>query len=1760
MNERKFTAEERARRGAMAKEYSDMLRKKWERYRRLVGDDLHDLLSSMRQMNNTRIGSALTEALHDPKVKLSEWILTHMKPAFGIMLHERDRDAILYWADHIREIPYTVSYYRRPFRSSNPAAYTDMVISMLRSFAMEWMPDLDLTKVLTRDIPEEADAYLDEMVWRTPGYNDWQIAYALDHGDTAVSDAVTRILAEDNGMGRITMQLIRGVMKSHRADLHELMGKLLLAAKLQEGLRQAICENCDCGTPEAFRTILGVIAEHDLIRFSAVKRAVGVWLGIMTEETRDLDRVSGKSLRLILDCLDSPEARSEALSSEDSPASEDAMAIHIALWSLAFTDVAKAVTALEYLVHNGSRHQLLVAGYFAAHLEFPLVANRLAKTVLKTHDDKSDVVAVWLPCFLDDASSRLWEAHRFGKSSSMRGYFDSLEEAQEYSALLSALLNSFAGKEKTYSPCVFPWHEVKVSKSDFARHICTIAALTGDDDMIDGACPLIPEVDANSRRTTFTILLRRHSTPTQRRTVLEALADRETYTRADAYNYAKGMTLTHEEYAIVEGHLRFKTADIRKNCMDLLMKQKDPALTETLTRLLGAPKEESRFAALDMLSTLQKDTARKGIFHALLPRLTERSQASGLSSKEKTFLDTLLPKTASEQSVQETILFTAADRYYPTEFDEEYIAKCAKAFGDYFPDSKLPALLTEKGGIKSALQKLKDAVTPAVACKSSIQAAVDLMSLSRFIDAHKNDEFTNYNGETSLLGNQRFLFKDKDGKLPLAHLWEGWIKDNGITHGRLLRMITLLHAYRSSTPFFERTVDTVRTVFGVGFEKGKEMPYDAQMEIILTHYAYALPKEDMRLLASALAAWFIRCVPDSEVVIRTHSEKTRSDLDSHAHLLFHRQLSFIYAFIKLKNEAIRDDAAHVFPLAVASAERCMDAKSALSDTPKEKLNGPGYVSIPQSPSRSLLTEGDSYYHGASYINLADIRDYLHAAHKGIITLRQLCEFALRPETINYSMKVLSYISSFVYEQGRQVTERHQYARRWTEQYVQGLIGTKDLSRELTDEDRSLLDFTVKVYEAIAPTVITAELKRGDSPTPYSEGVGGLCRIYGADYFVSILTSLGKDTLDRTAYYGYGIGKDRRSSLSYLLSVCIPAAEDTVETLAAALAGKKIPKKRLIEAALFSPEWIPLMGEYLGLSSFASVCYYFMAHMNEKFDDKKRAVIARYTPLSEDELNLGAFDLAWFRSAYESIGEEDFDLIYDAAKYIADGAKHARARKYADAALGRFTVEDTEKTIADKRNKDLLMAYALIPLDGEDDLLRRYLYIQKFRKESRQFGSQRIVSEGKAVEMALKNLASCAGYADSMRLTLRMETKVIDDSRALLSPIDVEGVTLHLILDEIGKAEITVKKDGKELKSIPTKLKKQETVLALTELKKTLTEQYRRARKMLEEAMEDQTTFTVAELTALSEHPVVYPMLKNLVLTDGTVSGLLAENGLTSVDGAKLRLSPDTQVRIAHPFDLYEQGVWRDFQKYLYDHRVTQPYRQVFRELYIKTAEEADQLHSLRYAGNQIQPAKTVATLKSRRWVADVEDGLQKVYYKENIVAQIYAMADWFTPADIEAPTLEWVCFSDRKTGKELRISDIPPVIFSEVMRDVDLAVSVAHAGGVDPETSHSTMEMRAAILSFVLPLFKLDNVRVEGRHALITGKLADYSVHFGSGVVHQQGGAMIPVLPVHSQHRGRIFLPFADEDPKTAEIISKVLLFAEDEKIKDPMILEAIRR
>ena len=81
---------------------------------------------------------------------------------------------------------------------------------------------------------------------------------------------------------------------------------------------------------------------------------------------------------------------------------------------------------------------------------------------------------------------------------------------------------------------------------------------------------------------------------------------------------------------------------------------------------------------------------------------------------------------------------------------------------------------------------------------------------------------------------------------------------------------------------------------------------------------------------------------------------------------------------------------------------------------------------------------------------------------------------------------------------------------------------------------------------------------------------------------------------------------------------------------------------------------------------------------------------------------------------------------------------------------------------------------------------------------------------------------------------------------------------------------------------------------------------------------------------------------------------------------------------------------------------------------------------------------------------------------------------------------------------------------------------------------------------------------IRGREERFKGSLGEYTVHLGSAQVHKMGRGAVSILAVPSQHRGRVFLPFADEDPRTAEVMSKIIILAEDTAIKDPAILTQI--
>jgi hypothetical protein len=309
------------------------------------------------------------------------------------------------------------------------------------------------------------------------------------------------------------------------------------------------------------------------------------------------------------------------------------------------------------------------------------------------------------------------------------------------------------------------------------------------------------------------------------------------------------------------------------------------------------------------------------------------------------------------------------------------------------------------------------------------------------------------------------------------------------------------------------------------------------------------------------------------------------------------------------------------------------------------------------------------------------------------------------------------------------------------------------------------------------------------------------------------------------------------------------------------------------------------------------------------------------------------------------------------------------------------------------------------------------------------------------------------------------------------------------------------------------------------------------------------------------HPLLAPLLRGLVFVGDGPAGYPVDAGeaLEDCDGVQRPIPETAALRIAHPHDLLTTGRWDDWQRDCFRHERVQPFKQVFRELYPLTeAERASATVSRRYAGHQVNARQALALLGPRGWVFHPEEGVRRTFHAENLAAWLGFLDGFGTPAEVEHATLEEVHFSRRGEWTSLPLDEIPPQLFSEVMRDLDLVVSVAHVGGVDPESSASTVEMRARLVEETADLLALDNVRIQGSHVLIKGRLGNYSVHLGSAVVHQQPGGAVCIVPVHGQHRGRLFLPFVDDDPKSAEVLSKVLLLARDHEIKDPTILEQL--
>ncbi len=1541
-------------------------------------------------------------------------------------------------AERMTNYVHSPSSYRRSFRTQSVEPYMERMFNLVETVFFPW-ETFDIVKDVSSPDDENKP---DTLAWSV--YGDFLAVY-IDNGNQDVIRAIKDICLGDNNTRLLDDRIINGIIKSSNRELHELLGNMLLAAKLQEGLRQSILENGDNGRVEFFFYILKLVLDDDLLRYSSAVRAVCVWMGL-DEQVED-KRVINKLAKLGYTYLTDRKVCREAVKSKD------VIEIYTALWATSVYEMNDVLPLVNDLM-KGEKYRKLVAMYFVHQLENNVLQFRITSGYLEETDlDILSLVVMNYPVNYgwayekDDFIEKCREVHYISDKKLRDDHFDKLLK------ILSLIPKN--GYNSTGKP--FDWCTVSLSEEEIFTRLLTLAGYDFDSVKTDKLIDNMGLCDSDNRVKFIQYFLDEPQNIKERGFLFASLSDKSMPVRSQALKNIKKLDITEEESQLIIKLLALKTGDLRQNAVDILLSMSSGRSLEALKILLADSQENKRLAGLDMMTRLLE----KNILNKIdIPALLE-----------------LMPKVTDKEQVLIDALMSEAPKYNNENGFGLYDASYRPDFGPLKADKK------------HTLKSIFD---------------FDIKRIMKIFDdmcnrIHQNRDYTyqiqNWDNsiEDITLGAQQWLrfradvnrddsvYETRLDDFVLQNVWRGWIKDNKVTYEEIALFMFLddVKDYDDcyEPDYLKWVVKIIEKYFNVK-DGDKLVKYFAKKEygvlalnIIDLLWVEYSEKERFETLSGAITD-LMQQLPEADWK-KTIEEETNS--------YYHRE-----------SETFAD-----------TDEVCF-LMTELSHAVKQDEHFAKYVSICYELGRLS---------GITYKGL-EVEDVARAIEPGILKIDVLYRTFFLSDTRHLS----GYSGKVTYKRDKESVQKYPILK--------------------------------TVADDVAARVIEMELKRGDSRTEVSELANSIRWHEGAENFAKILVAMGKETFIRG--YVYDNDTTKKAVLSSLLKASSPKPSDNADTLCLALDGK-VGDKRLLEAVMYAPSWLNIAGDYLGWPGLQSAAWYFHAHINQQFSAEKETEVARYSPISPQDFNDGAFDIEWFKEAYQALGAERFDMLYDCAKYLTEGGNHRRAQLFADATLGKLDMKSLKKEIKDKRNKDKLLAYSLVPLEKnkQKDMLERYEFIQEFLKESKTFGAQRRESEGKASTIALENLARNAGFNDVLRFGWRMETLKMQQLTDYFKPRECEGVQVFIEVSEDGIAGLICEKDEKRLSSIPAKLKKDTYITECKGIVSSLKAQHKRAKESLEQSMVKRDLFEFGEVTQLMNHPVIAPFLQKLLfVSDGRIGAYceLAD------------LPENAQVSIAHPYDLYQSGEWINCQRYAFENRLVQPFKQIFRELYLMNEDERNEKTiSRRYAGHQVQPQKTVALLKGRGWTVDYEEGLQRVYHKENIIATMYAAADWFSPADTESPTLETVRFFNRKTREPLLFDSIPPVIFSEVMRDIDLVVSVAHVGGVDPEASHSTIEMRAVIVKELLSLLQTKNVTVKDRFATIKGSLGEYTVHLGSGMVQKMGKGAVNILTVQSQHRGRIFLPFADEDPRTAEIMSKIILLAEDEKIKDPAILEQLR-
>ena len=695
----------------------------------------------------------------------------------------------------------------------------------------------------------------------------------------------------------------------------------------------------------------------------------------------------------------------------------------------------------------------------------------------------------------------------------------------------------------------------------------------------------------------------------------------------------------------------------------------------------------------------------------------------------------------------------------------------------------------------------------------------------------------------------------------------------------------------------------------------------------------------------------------------------------------------------------------------------------------------------------------------------------------------------------------------------------------------------------------------EMYARFIKDIIEFELKRGSLETQYTAVVARCGTIYGVEYFVKAIAALRGLTWDRSPEYG----REKNSVFSGILKRSVKAADDSYEKFVSLAQEYKITKDELIRATVFNPEFVDYAAKYLGIEKLKLAVFWFVAHLNETLygdeKEKREQQLKEFSDISYPDFQDGAFDYRWYNEMVELVPADELKRIYDNAKYVTVGGLHKRAQRFFDAVGGRIDKSECLEKINGTRNKDYCLVYSLIPVKDRDDLRERYAVLSEFLRGSKQFGAQRQLSERRTVDIAFENLARVAGYSDTDVFVFEMEAETPID---ISTPITVDGVTVSPYIDENKfKVGYTAEKDGKKLASVPSKIGKDKAVVALRENLKEANKKFKRVIAAFERCMCTRATFTAEQLAVMAKERVTNTVLEKLFfLADGKLA-LCRDGGLCGLDGTPIAGGGI----LAHPVELKNAGLLDAAIGYVVKNNVKQPFKQALREIYTLADSEKNQDEVLRFKGFNVDLKKCVAALKGRGWGVSEDVGLRKVYYKSGVVAAIFRECDFFYDMDFTDLNreLHGIFFGKRSDGEIIMLRDVDAVTFSETLRDVDLMISVSSNTVYDFELAMSTVEVRHEILRSIVDILGLENVSLLKDNVKVVGSFGTYIINIRTGLVFKEGVGNLMIDTVYSVNKP-LLLDFVDEDPMTADIISKTVVLANDENIRDAALLKQIKK